>query len=107
MKLSPDGCMDTLACWPVATDDVQSADYQLDVYPNPSSDVIHFSLSQDAVLPRESKIIITDILGRKVTAIRYMGGDVAWDVSDFPQGLYFYRLDVGGKVLVVGRVLVE
>ena len=43
MKLSPDGCMDTLACWPVALgDDVQGLDYQLDVYPNPASDVLLF-----------------------------------------------------------------
>jgi len=108
MKLTPDGCMDTLACWPLAMDELsQSSDYQLSVYPNPTSDVVHFSLSQDVVLPKNSKIVLTDILGRKVDELRYVSRDVRLDVCHYPQGLYFYRLEVGGRVLDVGKILVE
>lgn len=54
----------------------------------------------------QSEIIMTDVLGRMVEEIRYTPG-VRLDVSEYPPGLYFYRLEADGRVLDVGRVLVE
>jgi len=64
-------------------------------------------LSQDALRPRKARIFISDVLGRKVGEMRYKGKETSLDVHNFPQGLYFYRLEVGGRLLDVGRFLVE
>ena len=85
----------------------QNRAYQLDVYPNPAADVVHFSLSQDALRPRQARIFISDVLGQKVGEMRYKGKETSLDVGGLPQGFYFYRLEVDGKMLDAGRFVVE
>ena len=109
MKLSPDGCMDTLACWPVSiSDDIaRSVDYQLNAYPNPASDVVHFSLPDGFRSDAEARIIITDILGRRVDEMDFIGSEVSLGLGGYVVGVYFYRLEVDGVVLDVGKLLVK
>ena len=107
MKLSPDGCMDTLACWPLSVDEsVQDFDYQVDVYPNPAIDVVRFTLPEGKGMNLHKKIIITDLSGRIVREIRFVGGEAVWDLTGVSQGFYFYRLELDGELVDVGKIVV-
>jgi len=82
----------------------------LDNYPNPSnpSTTIRFNL------PNEGQVTLKvyDLLGRVVAdlvseAMRMGQHQVVFDGSNFPSGVYFYRLEFGGKSISKEFVLTK
>jgi photosystem II stability/assembly factor-like uncharacterized protein len=68
-------------------------------YPNPFNPLtrLRFDIPQSKFV----KIIVYDILGRELTTLvnedlRAGTYEVTWDASDYPSGIYFYRLWVSG-----------
>ncbi len=79
-------------------------------YPNPFNPVTKIKFG----LPNESyvKISIYDILGREVAIIaseELKAGEfvVDWNASDFPSGIYFYRIEAGDYVKNSKMILVK
>ena len=105
MKLSPNGCIDTLNCWPVATEPEIISEQSLSVFPNPAYDFV--TLSMTGVFRNGAEIQLVDVLGQAVGAVFPQGEKVQVDVSDWAAGIYFYRYLVDGTVLDVGRIVVE
>ncbi len=102
MKMSPDGCIDTLNCHPVADYEPFVQADELQVYPNPAQDYVTF---EGAI---KGDVVITDLLGREVKRLRMNGlSPSEWSVGDVTRGLYVWRLVDDGVVLDVGKVLVE
>ncbi len=67
-------------------------------YPNPFNPVTNIKFQ----IPKTSfvKLIVYDILGREVETLvneqlKPGAYEADWDASDYPSGVYFYRLDVG------------
>jgi len=76
-------------------------------YPNPfnSRTTIQFSVPQAG----DARIRLMNVLGQEVATIfsgRVSAGTqrVAFNASDLPSGLYFYRLEVGGQAIGTRRM---
>jgi outer membrane protein assembly factor BamB len=88
IKMSPDGCVDTLNCATVEVTEEQPTDLRfqsLQVFPNPASDLLH--LQSDVALVRST---LSGIDGRLVAA--WEGDQRQLDVSQAPQGIYVLRV---------------
>jgi hypothetical protein len=79
-------------------------------YPNPFNPMTHIRFN----LPRSQdvQLIVYDILGRRVSILlnEKMGAgshDVQWDASDFPTGIYFYRIRAGEFVQTNKMILLK
>jgi hypothetical protein len=95
-------------------------------YPNPFNPVtkIRFSVSLTPQSPLERgrgvtvRLTIFDILGKEVTTLvpPLLGGqegltpgtyEVDWDASNYPSGVYYYRLEADGYLETKKMVLVK
>jgi hypothetical protein len=79
-------------------------------YPNPfsSSTVISYQLPSVA----DVELSVYDLLGQKVATLvkesqQPDSYEVTWDATDFPEGIYFYRLKVGSYVESRRMVLIK
>lgn len=74
------------------------------VYPNPSSNKIYF---ENKKLAGQSKINITNMVGKTITSIDFKADHVVLDVSSLPSGTYFYAVvDTSGKLLITDKLVV-
>lgn len=64
------------------------------VYPVPSHSIMNFRLSQ--AFESEARLVISDIQGRLLSNDKFTGDMHTIDVSDFANGLYFYRIEAPG-----------
>lgn len=84
-------------------------------YPNPFNPItkIKFAISSNANSEKSNvKIVVYDILGREIevlfdAALKSGTYDVEWNGSNFPSGVYFYRLESGDYVQSKKMVLVK
>jgi outer membrane protein assembly factor BamB len=79
-------------------------------YPNPFNPAtnIQFSLGSDQLVTLK----IYDILGSEITTLvdeRKSQGNytIIWDASEFPSGVYFYRLQAGGFIEVKKMIILK
>jgi len=73
----------------------QRSNKEMSIYPNPSKGLIYL----DNVLPN-TKIIVLDQIGRQISTGILSSGNNQLDLRDFPQGLYYLRIDEYTEVLV-------
>ena len=71
-------------------------------YPNPfnPTTTINFSLPQEAAI----RLTVFDAIGRRVAVLTdqvYQAGvhELVWDASAHASGIYFYRMEAGGKLI--------
>lgn len=96
----------------IADDEVNNLpiSFSVNSYPNPfnASTTISYSLPE----PSDVKLVIYDILGRKVKTL-YDGNQTAgehaiiWDADGFSSGIYFYELQAGNLVETRKMVLLK
>jgi hypothetical protein len=96
---------------PVAEKPIMPSEYlAVSNYPNPfnGQTIIKYNL------PRQSAIVleIYDILGRKIESIEKLNqpaglGQITWDASSEPSGVYFYRLSAGNEQKTGRMVLLK
>ena len=98
MKLSPDGCMDTLNCFPYsAVENVIFEADALNIYPNPATDQIIIQLPENVF--GANQIIIRDIQGRTVHEERITTQEITFNSSLLSSGQYFIQINYSkGKV---------
>ena len=76
-------------------------------YPNPATTVAKFNYS--LAPSREGAVVdVYSMLGSKVKQVRLEenSGTMSLDVSSLPSGMYFYTLNVDGKVISTKKMLV-
>lgn len=72
-------------------------------YPNPSNDVVNFNIGTNDV----DQIRIVDITGRNVMNISVNNSVETISVSDYQNGVYFYQIISGGKVVKTSKFIVS
>ncbi len=90
MKLTPDGCLDTLNCFPVANvENIENVN-ELMLYPNPVNNELNVKFSHKGILRK--RIRIFDSTGRVI--IEEMSSDESTkiDVSNLPSGAYYIEV---------------
>lgn len=84
---------------------------QVRVYPNPVTDVATFEYSMES--PGQTEISVFDLAGRLIAqpVDQYQAEGyyrTNWDVGILPNGIYFYRMTVGGKESAIsGKIVVN
>jgi len=86
-----------------------SADYGINVYPNPFSDNFHYSFSLSR--PGDISLTLYDINGRQVSNILndiyYPAGafTIDWRLSEIPGSLYVLILKIDGKIVSIRKLV--
>jgi len=84
----------------------------LKVYPNPAQDYVVFTSATHGVAwshpVSETKVTVFDFHGRRINnpVIYYMDNKIVWDTKEVKNGIYFYKMEMEGKV-VSGKVVVQ
>ena len=104
MKVSPDGCVDTLNCWPVANSIPFAQADKLSIYPNPFGDELTVHIPD---YPQNAYIYFYDVTGRFLRKQRIRHGTNELDVRDFPKGMIFYEVLDSGILLGRGKLVGE
>ncbi len=99
IKLTPDGCRDTLNCFAVANRNIKE-EMDAKVYPNPAKEFVRFEYDSRWA---QAKISIYDALGRKLLSKNITGGEPV-DISFLPKGVYGYQL-LSRTGLILGQGL--
>lgn len=76
-----------------------------EVYPIPSSNIIHFKLNQQ--VKGEIKLLVTDESGREIREQGFHETIFSIDVSRLKSGNYFYHLVNAGKCIESGQFVRE
>lgn len=76
-------------------------------YPNPASNLAYFTYSMNG--SNAAKVLVRNILGTTVREVALSGseGKAALQVSDLPDGVYFYSLMADGKMLQTRKLVVR
>ncbi len=83
--------------------DNQISAHEIKVYPNPAQDYVLFELNECST---NGVIQIVNIFGQEVTMITVKQEKTVWDVRQVKGGIYFYKLEIEGKVLS-GKIVVQ
>lgn len=76
----------------VSIEEAYLQDFQVLLYPNPSSDIITISAQVPQLLQEHLSIIITDISGRSILETTVINSEVKLYKSDFGTGIYFLNI---------------
>lgn len=101
VKVSPDGCVDTVFCNTVPAFEPPRAGWQsgFSLQPNPTSGQISAIFPE--TMREDGQITVFDATGRKVSAVNFTGESrVELDLSALPDGLYSVRVQVGCEGLM-------
>lgn len=101
---------DTVACLlnfpcPISSlDDQLNKDVKLQVYPNPSNEIIYLKTSENFHYIRE--VELSDAMGKRIDITKIVTSldSVSIDVSKLPKGVYFLDLKNGQKLI---KILVQ
>lgn len=101
-------CGTTSSCNNVMVDNVgleSVSTNDLNVYPNPSNQVVTFELKNYS---DQAKLAILDIVGKQVYTTSLISESTSVDVSEFSIGTYLYNV-VGenGQVIFTGKLIVQ
>lgn len=90
------------------TADIESEALASDVsvYPNPANDIVNFNVRLEGA--QNASLIIVDMLGKQVYTNAVAANQThKVNTSNFKQGIYFYSLKVGNKVLETKKLVVK
>ncbi|MEM8889088.1 MAG: Ig-like domain-containing protein, partial [Bacteroidota bacterium] len=79
------------SCRAVSARDFEQID--LNYYPNPVDNVLHVELPEG-----ENEIIIYDLSGRQLDALKKVGSLFSYNMSSFAQGIYFVKVRNGNQI---------
>lgn len=74
--------------------DLISSDNQIDLYPNPASEMIHIKLLEKG----NCSLTITDVCGRTISNTNFNAGSTTLDIAKLTSGLYFYSFSNNNKI---------
>lgn len=83
----------------VSADDIADADVDMDVYPNPASDVI----TMVNPLQSNATLEIFSLTGEKLNEVNMTSGSNVINVEAYASGIYLYRLNDNGNYVSAGK----
>lgn len=86
-------------CDTTAVVDFQIEDYGLKIYPNPASGNVTITVNGG------DKIIITDIIGRKIKSFPNQDREIKLDTSDFKKGIYFISVQENNRIIAIQKFI--
>lgn len=103
LKVTPDGCPDTLCSITSIKEQLALDQNLVRVYPNPANEILYIDLKDP---PDDAQLIMYDIMGRAV--FRQQLQDTSNEVSlTLPAGLYFYSVFSYDVMLRSGKIVVR
>lgn len=103
MKVTPDGCFDTLCTTTSILDQINRPKVISSVYPNPASDHVTIELQQ---WEPGMHVVFYDMHGRATGNAKLTSKMTTIDI-DLPGGMYGYNVFQGDVMVSVGRVIVQ
>jgi len=93
--------------WPQGVANVYGANYAR-VYPNPATDNVTFSYAIPYV-SNSLALTVTNLMGQviKQFSLPDKTGQIQWNTSDLPNGLYLYKLTDQNNVLQIGKITIQ
>jgi hypothetical protein len=79
----------------VATKDIDNQLF-VKVMPNPVQDVVRFEMEDMQV----AQVVLLDVLGNVMVQKTTAGGQLMFDIGNFPQGIYLYQVRGNGKIAI-------
>ena len=97
----------TYAAYDVGIQTLSANNVLSNAYPNPASSSVNFDYS--VVSGSAASIIIRNVLGLivKDAPLKNVAGKLSVNALDLPDGVYFYSLNVDGKVVVTRKLIVK
>ncbi len=105
LKVTPDGCIDTLCTTTAIEDDIRLQVEKMVVYPNPARDEVTLEVSRE--VPSCSIITIYTLQGVEMHRGRLDGSKHRIDVSGWPAGSYIARLMVSGSNTTLVKKMIK
>jgi hypothetical protein len=81
----------------IAQNDLQKIDFQANIYPNPTADILHLSIEGN--LDTSFLIQIYTLSGQLVLSQKANGASIDIEVQNLPKGTYFLSLNKGEQKL--------
>ncbi len=103
LKVSPDGCIDTLCTTTSIEDNLRLLEQKIDAYPNPMQDELNIVL--DESLPPDVSVSIYNTMGHLVFSDDIDGHKKTISVADWPVGLYVVQSVSKGSVVASIKVV--
>jgi len=93
--------------WPQGVANVYGANYTR-VYPNPATDNVTFSYA----IPYASNnliLTVTNLMGQVIQTFQLpdKSGQIQWNTSALPNGLYLYKLTDQNNILQIGKITIS
>jgi len=102
VKVTNDGCLDTLFCGLVPVHD-PSPQVDITVFPNPCRESVNITLTD--YLPRDAKAVLYDATGQRQKVQPLHTGWNTLLLDGLQKGLYFYEIREGGVLLKSGKLV--
>ena len=88
----------------VQTDNPVSERDALRVYPNPSTDAVHFDLKEPGGY---AVFVLTDPFGKTLRRERFSGGHYRFERQGLQAGMYFFKIEQTGGITHSGKVILR
>jgi len=96
IKVSKDGCVDTLLCTPISSISIQQeTEFNIKIYPNPASSLIHIESNH---FKNWDRIEVFNSVGQALQTFTN-AGNTSLDISQLPNGVYFIRFTKDGQLI--------
>jgi hypothetical protein len=93
------------SCNPTSVVDEPKYLFLYDVFPNPTSETVTFKSDNLDIVTHN--IVISDLTGREISSYAKEEEQLTIDVSNFPNGIYFYTIRDNGGIVDSGKLVVS
>ncbi|MEI7895505.1 MAG: T9SS type A sorting domain-containing protein [bacterium] len=88
-------------------DELVSQGADLRACPNPAVSNLKFVYSK--LTGEAAFAVVKNIVGKEICRLPLQGisGDLAWNVDSYPNGIYFYSIECGGKIVSTRKLIIQ
>jgi hypothetical protein len=97
---------DTFLCTTVGVNEIYFTDARL-VYPNPFNESVAVEIINNKIAGENTEFTMYDIFGRKVLQLPISGQQIQISRGNLPDGMYFYTIYTGKKIISKGRLIAQ
>jgi hypothetical protein len=90
---------------PVAIDEIEQNQIEIDIFPNPSQDLIFFKINREYI--GEVVIEIFDNMSRLLISEKKSSNEFTVDVRGLKPGMYLYKISNSGQLIDTGKLFVN